>query len=235
MFKINPFRVLMVVATISLAICITFPDLQAAPLPRKLVVAQSLDAHWRTDAFAFRLPNATEPPTIVDFATCVVPGASATLDAGESFRVADVGQWQCGTPQEFYLLDAPTVDAFTFLRFNDGVTHTSFAVPPVGAISPDGVARIQPIVNDESFETNIDVLPTKLTRVFIDIYDAHNKKIAFETFDAMPPVAQYTLKTKLKVGALVITTGSYIETQPPLYGFVTVSAPDGGNSRVLPF
>lgn len=226
--RISLTGVLMILATVVAVIGYSCP----ASAQSRLVVAQS--ATWRTDAL---IANTSDAAQFVSFSDCLSQGASITLQPNDAFRVKDVGQWQCGMIREFYTIPAQ-FNATTFLRFDDGHTKASFSVPPVGAIQPGGWLRVSPVVNDADFVTSINVFPTGIVRVFVDVFDATNHKIGSEAFDAQAPVAQYALKTKFRVGSLQISTQSFgcvgCQAQP-LYGFVITSDPSGGNARVLPF
>lgn len=192
---------------------------------RKLVVAQG--QNWRTDGFA-------TGPAQVDFGTCLTAGTSANLAAGETFRLKDVGLWQCSNPKAFYLL-AEQANSFTFVRFNDGKTRASFYVPPIGAIQPNGWIRFAPITNDADYRLSLNAFPEKIARLFVKFFDAKNKAISEETCDVAPPVTQCSFKTQLSVGSIEITNPGYVTAPPEVYGFLIVSAPDGSAGRTYPF
>jgi hypothetical protein len=194
-----------------------------------LVVAQG--QHWRTDRFD---SNGSVSPQQVQRGDCL--SGDAVIPAGALLRTRDVGLLRCDGAVFSRVPVNALVTSFTFVQFDDGVTHSSFVIPPIHPLGPTDTALISPIVSDGDFVTSITALPSKATSVTVDILDASWKQIASETFDVAPPISQYVLKTKVAVGSLRVRTNSYgcVGCAPePLYFFVAVSDPRGGNMRVM--
>ncbi len=224
-------RILIAVAAISITASIACPELRAQT---KLVVAQNDRYDTTLGASWLELGDPVPPPTL-NFSDCLVQGASRTLVYNGAVRLDHAGQWQCSAePKQFYLIDSPYARAFSVVRFDDGKTRNTLTIPPLNPL-PEGITRVVgPVFNDGGFYATITVFPDGLTRIFVDVYDSAGAKVAFESFDASGPVAQYRLAYPLKAGSLQISTGSYRDRAKPLYGFVDVSTGHGAGG-VLPF
>lgn len=232
--RIVMYSITLVCLSLFLGECVGNAYGQTAPEP-KLVIAQN--AQYDTTAVASHLYKTDPvPPISLLFSNCLLSSASQVLPLGGAVRVDHVGQLQCtDKPKEFYLIDSPYAQAYTIVRYKNGLTGNTLVIPQVYAISSGDTAWIGPVENTGDFKTTVTVFPEKhLTRVFIDILDEHGQKVGFETFDADVPVAQYTLAYPLRVGSLKISTGSYVGDPDPLYGLVDVST-GIGEASVIPF
>lgn len=220
-FTVSGFMLIVASAALSLAFCC--PELLAG---ERLVVANV--GAWRTEAF---IGNDTGLPVIFETEPCrVAPCVGRwTIQPGGAVRVSTL-------PAGFSTLPAPAGTAL--LRFNDGRTAQSYAVPLVGALLDKTPQTFGPVANDESLTTTVNVFPEAFTNVVVEVLDGNGAVISTETFDALPPVTQYAVQVSLRVGSVRIATRQLfgVTGAPlPLYGFVAVANREGGNAQVLPF
>lgn len=223
--RIDIGAVLLAVAFISIAVSVGCPSLIASD---RLAVAQS--GHWYTEAF---VGNDSLGSTIFETEPCRVAPCTTRwfIPAGGAIRVSALRPG-------FYTLHAPSVVSWTLLRFDDGLTAQSYAVPPVGALIPGEPQTFGPLANDLTLQTTVNVFPTESADVSLDIIDSTGAEVATETFSAVPPVTQYRVKTFFAAGTIRLATKKCQVAPciqpPPLYGFVAVADPEGGNAALFP-
>lgn len=195
--------------------------------PPQLAVAN--DGNWSTEILIGNTGNApvtfeTEPCRIFPcYRWTVIPGGAA--------RVSTL-------PSGFSLLPAPNADSVSFLRFDDGGTSASYAVGPMGSIMGSASQTFGPIINDEGMTTTINVFPSAFTALQVEVLDGNGELVATQTFEALPPVAQFSISPSVSVGSLRITNRQLFGvtgTPQPIYGFVAVADRRGGNARTLTF
>jgi hypothetical protein len=204
--------------------------------PLKLLSAQTPTWHAaiRIDA----LPDATAPVLahVANYAAC--PSLPITIvPHGSKYIRNFAANYFCGG-DAFQLFDVPAgVNAFTVLSFADGVTTPSFKLGPIGAVERDRPSAIAEAVNDDEEGTWINALGSGTLSV--EFYDGSNALIGTEQIP-VSGVTQKKLATK-GTGRLVISLvtchcggGGYVDGTP-IYGFVTVGTPLGGNLRPYPF
>lgn len=220
-FTLSGFMLIVASAILTLGFCC--PDLLAG---ERLVVANV--GPWTSEAF---IGNDTGLPVIFETQPCrVAPCVGRwTIQPGGAVRVATL-------PAGFSTLPAPAGTAL--LTFNDGRAAQSYAVPLVGALLGNTPQTFGPVANDESLTTTVNVFPEAFTNVLVEVIDGAGAVLSAETFDALPPVTQYSVHTSLRVGTLRITTRQLFGVTgapQPLYGFVAVANREGGNAQVIPF
>lgn len=137
-------------------------------------------------------------------------------------------------PSPFQALPVPTgVSAFTVLRFG-GLSYT---VPPVGSVS-GSVSQRALITTGAGQRAYLVGIPDKHAQMTAIFFNGANEQTGRQYINIDPPAAVVELETDNAVGFVVITSG-YAALTPPdgatTYGFISVSSPDGGAARVVPF
>lgn len=199
------------------------------PLSKQLVVAQA--GNWSTTG---KVANYTESVLTVDLdgnecnvspcatAQTIAPGGAALIDS---------------LPAGFYAVPAPASTSSTLLRFDDGLTRQSYALPAVGALI-DGVTQtFGPVSNDGVRTLTVNVLPTNLTEIELEVIDKNGQRLSIERIDARPPVTQYPVRTQFDVGSIRLTLDPSFGrfSRDPVYGFVAEADDTGGNALAIPF
>lgn len=227
----NILAILIGLAIVTMSVGISCEDLQA---DTRLVVAQTHDGHWQTNLLA---TNMSSTPATITLCDLTIFGCHVELQTGSSLNVDNLAAYRTDGA-EFWLMPAPDAEAFTFVRFNDGVNCASFQIPPVGAIEPNTTQHFGPVINLADFKTTVTVFAAKWTRVLITITGPNGTKLGTESFDANAGVNQYVLATPFAAGVIVIEP---IDIQvnggeaSPIYGFVDVGNVTSGARYVLPF
>jgi hypothetical protein len=228
---------LMLASGVWLMAAIACPDARAdEPLPaaklslvafEKLAVAQS--GNWSTEVFI-----GNEGASSIAFDT----GLCQLFPCVYRTTIAPGGSAAVAVPSGFYTLFAPSSRSYSLLRFNDGLTAQSYAVPPIGFIYTSA-ATFGPVQSGNGRATTVNVFPDAFTSVRVDVIDGGGNVIASESFEALPPVTQYKVQASFSVGTLRLSLRpcqvAPCATPQPLYGFVAVSDEAGGNAAVLPF
>lgn len=229
-------RLLMIIACVG----ITFGTvLNAAELPApKLISAESDDGHWRASVRIDALPGATsagEAHIVQDGINCA-SRPIAIAPHGSAYLRDFAKTYFCG-PADFQLFTVTNASAFTVLSFDDGVNRSSFAIGAIGAVTSDAPAQIPEAVSDDAEGTWINAIGNG--ELVVDFYDGSNALIGTERV-TVAGVTQKQLATK-GVGRLVVSLsschcggGGYVDGTP-IYGFVTVGSPKGGNLRAYVF
>lgn len=197
-----------------------------------LVVGQT--ASWSTTHVFCARPNASATAQIEIHDLGYGPnGISETVKPKGAVRVAKVGTlFRRGS---FFTLPASAdVDSFAHLAFNDGRTHASYDVKPVKPITSE--VFVGGIANDAEYVTTVNLWTETNTKVVIKTFDKEGAKVDEFTADVVPPVTQIPLRVFLPSGSVSVGPGAVICSPcpplPPASGFVTVTAPDGGNAMV---
>lgn len=190
----------------------------------QLAIANS--GNWSTEVF---IGNQGAMPVTFETEACRIhPCYRWTVKPGEALRVASL-------PSGFLTLPAPSDDSYTLLRFSDGKTSASYAVPPMGALFARIPQTFTPIANDGELVTTVNVFPTGPSTITVEVMDSKGEQVASEAFDALPPVTQYQVRAVVPAGSIRITNGKFFGTPQMVFGFVAVTDRKGSNANVLPF
>lgn len=184
---------------------------------------------WSTEIM---IRNAGDSPVTFETEPCrIFPCYRWTVNPGGAARVSTL-------PSGFSTLPAPSADSYSLLRFDDGVTAASYAVEPMGSLLANIPQTFGPIVNDDRMTTTVNVFPVAFATITVETLNGSGEVISSETFEALPPVAQFALAPAVLVGSVRLTNRQMFGvTGPPIpvTGFVAVADRKGGNARVIPF
>jgi hypothetical protein len=141
-------------------------------------------------------------------------------------------------PQGFYTLPG-TPRIWSLLRFDDGVTAQSYAVPQLGAIIPGTPQTFGPLSNGGGAVVTLNLFPTQAAELTVEVIGPDGAVLATEQVIANPPVRQYEILTPFPAGTIRLSTVPCrvfpCIQDAPLYGFVAVSDRRGGNAAVWGF
>jgi hypothetical protein len=227
--------------------CVLFlaAAVQGQPLPIATDVPKVLPiikaANWETDFIGWwapepQLPTAPSPifePVAFRIGDCNFLGQHVTLAPGQSAVYTDIGAKLCNP---FALFEPPTtVPTKVRLRFNDGVTATSFVVKPLGALMDDRKVRLQPVENAGAIGTYLNLfkrIPEMSSVIAVDLYDAKGAYLGRELAGVSPPFSQYRIMAELTAGSVEL---SLFRSRGPVWGFASISNETGGNAEVIEF
>jgi hypothetical protein len=205
----------------------------AAELPKMLPLVHT--ASWSSTLFA--QPDATGTASI-DINNCQVTGGlHGNIAAGGGIRFDDPAESLCGG--DFSTIAVPAgIDAAVHLVFDDGKTHASYWIDPMGAVSAGHSVRIGKLVNDAKLGTYLNLWCSSPSGVTVTVYDYKGVEIGQQYIDVLPPVTQRKVSVPFAVGAISIVAGANCggcQDVPAVYGFLSVSDSAGGNAEVIPF
>jgi hypothetical protein len=228
---------------LSLVLLLAVSSFAADP---KLVAANT--PAWSTSFLGVARPDLAHTATI-RFGRCTIGPVEYEMKIvpGGANIVRNIGQ-ACVDP--FSLLPVPSaaVDVVSILSFRNGPDHSSFTLPPIGAISGSQTVRVGPLVVDDTEGAWLTLFVDKpSTPIFLTWVDAKGDAAPIsEAITVNGPVTQihatwpgvWWLDVKIGNGIpdpYACWPAADCSAFGDVYGFATSGTPEGGNMRVYPF
>lgn len=184
--------------------------------------------NWKTDVFEWSLGS----PLTVNFSACPTIDRTYSIPAGGAIFVPDAGR-DLGCSIEFAAVPLhPAVSGLSMLRYDDGTTRETYAVPPVGSLTSGHPVALAPARNGYGdINAYLNFFPGGAADVTVQATTASGDPGFPVTYRVTPPVTQIRYTLPLSAGNLTLTTSTPTVRIPC---FMSLSRADGTNATIVP-
>lgn len=199
-------------------------------IPQRLPIANA--SGWSSSVVLWQDAYATNTAIV----TWTDEGCKVGPCAATSARVFPGGTASVTLPWiAFGTVPAPEIPVKVRLEYN-GATHQSYVVGRMLAVTKEHTVSVQPVESSAAKFTCIAAFTSKPTDLTVTEFDGSNQPVGKEYVSVFPPVSQQCLANRF-TGRIEISAGGFLgfPSDEPVWGFVSVASPDGGNAEVIEF